>query len=134
MACPLPKGTPTYKYRVIKRMNVFFQINDSTTDQEILEFIEGEGNKVFISHSTEESISILSERNFEKAVISLQSLKDAAILKYLNDYYPDIKVVVIANKEYDNIISIFQKTNYSVIHEPLKLSELNIQLSKKIKT
>ena len=108
------------------RMNVFFQINNSTTDQEILEFIEGEGNKVFISHSTEESISILSERNFEKAVISLQSLKDAAILKYLNDYYSHIKVVVIASKEFDDVISIFQKSNYSVIHEPLKLSELNI--------
>ncbi len=114
-------------------MNVFFQIKNNTTDQEILEFIEGEGNKVFISHSTEESISILSEYNFEKAVIGLQSLKDATILKYLNDYYPHIKVVVIANKEFDDVISIFQKSNYSVIHEPLKLSELNKQLSKKIK-
>ena len=113
------------------RMNVFFQINNSTTDQEILEFIEGEGNKVFISHSTEESISILSERNFEKAVISLQSLKDAAILKYLNDYYPHIKVVVIASKEFDDVISIFQKSNYSVIHEPLRLAELKGQIHNK---
>ncbi len=113
------------------RMNVFFQINNSTTDQEILEFIEGEGNKVFISHSTEESISILSERDFEKAVISLQSLKDAAILKYLNDYYPHIKVVVIASKEFDDVISIFQKSNYSVIHEPLRLAELKGQMHKK---
>ena len=112
-------------------MNVFFQINDSTTDQEILEFVEGEGNKVFISHSTEESISVLSERNFEKAVISLQSLKDAAILKYLNDYYPHIKVVVIASKEFDDVISIFQKSNYSVIHEPLRLAELKGQMHNK---
>ena len=112
-------------------MNVFFQINNSTTDQEIFEFIEGEGNKVFISHSTEESISILSERNFEKAVISLQSLKDTAILKYLNDYYPHIKVVVIASKEFDDVISIFQKSNYSVIHEPLRLSELKGQIHNK---
>ncbi len=119
---------------VIKKMNVFFQIKNSTTDQEILEFIEGEDSKVFISHSTEESISILSKHSFEKAVISLQNLKDATILKYLNDYYPDIKVVVIANKEFDDIISIFQKVNYSVIHEPLKLSELKLNLKKKFHT
>ena len=109
-------------------MNVFFQIKNSTANQEILEFVEGEGSKVFISHSTEESISILSKHTFEKAVISLQNLKDATILKYLNDYYPDIKVVVIANKEFDNIISVFYKVNYSVIHEPLKLSELKMKL------
>jgi len=115
-------------------MNVFFQIQNSTADKEILEYIEGEGNKVYISHSTEESISILSNHDIQKAVISLQSLKDAAILKYLNDYYPDINVVVIANKEYDNIISVFQKTNYSVMHEPLKLSELNMKLTQKMKT
>ncbi len=115
-------------------MNVFFQIKNNTADKEILEFIEGEGNKVFISHSTEESIHILSNHNIQKAVISLHSLKDAAILKYLNDYYPDIKVVVIASKEYDNIISVFQKSNYSVIHEPLKLSELNVQLTEELKT
>lgn len=133
MAYPLPKGTPINKYLVIKRMNVFFQIQNSTADKEILEYIEGEGNKVYISHSPEESISILSNHDIQKAVISLQSLKDAAILKYLNDYYPDINVVVIANKEYDNIISVFQKTNYSVMHEPLKLSELNMQLTKKMK-
>lgn len=113
-------------------MNVFFQIKNSTADQEILEFVEGEGNKVFISHSTDESISILSKHDFEKAVISLKSLQDIAILKYLNDYYPDIKVVVIANKEFDDIISIFNKVNYSVIHEPLKLSELKSNLRKKI--
>ena len=130
----MPKGTPINKYLVIKSMNVFFQIQNSTADKEILEYIEGEGNKVYISHSTEESISILSNHDIQKAVISLQSLKDAAILKYLNDYYPDINVVVIANKEYDNIISVFQKTNYSVMHEPLKLSELNMKLTQKMKT
>ena len=115
-------------------MNVFFQIKNSSTDHEILDFIEGEGNKVFISHSTEESISILSKHDFQKAVISLQSMQDTTILKYLNNYYPDIKVVVIANKEFDDIISIFQKVNYSVIHEPLKLSELKLKLAKKINT
>jgi DNA-binding NtrC family response regulator len=112
-------------------MNVFFQIKNKTADKEILDFVEGEGNKVFISHTTEESISILSKNNFDKAVISLQSLKDTAILKYLNDYYPRINVVVIASKEFDDVISIFQKSNYSVIHEPLRLAELKGQIHNK---
>jgi len=34
------------------------------------------------------------------------------------------EVVVLANKTFDDVISIFRKSNYSVIHEPLRLAEL----------
>lgn len=109
-------------------MNILIQIHESATDNEIREFTEGNGNVIFISHSTEESINELSNSNIEKAVVSLKSIQDAAILKYLNDYYPNINVVVIANKIFDEIISIFNKVNYTVIHEPLKLAELKKHL------
>lgn len=114
-----------------QNMNVLIQIKDTATDWEIREFTENEGNHVYISHSTEDSISYLSKVAVDKAVISLKNLNDAAILKYLNEYHPGIQVVVIANKAFDDFISIFQKANYSVIHEPLKLSELKMKLTKK---
>jgi hypothetical protein len=115
-------------------MNILFQLRENATDTEIREFTEGSGNKVYISHTTEDSIAQLNQHPIDKAVVSLKSINDAAILKYLNDYYPKIRVLVIANKEFDAIISIFNKVNYSIIHEPLKLSELNIQLNKKLNT
>lgn len=114
-------------------MNVLIQIKDTAADQEVREFTENNGDHVFISHSTEDSINFLSSILIDKAVISLKNLNDAAILKYLNEYHPGIEVVVIANKAFDDFISIFQKVNYSVIHEPLKLSELKMKLIKKIK-
>ncbi len=113
-------------------MNVLIQIKDSSTDLEIEEFTEDSNDSVFISHSTEESINILSRTHIHKAVVSLKNLKDTAILKYINDYYPAVQVVVLANKTFDDVISIFSKVNYNVIHEPLKLSELRSQLSKKL--
>lgn len=113
-------------------MNVLIQIKDSSTDCEIKEFTEANNDLVFISHTAEESINILSQNNIQKAVVSLKNLKDATILKYLNDYHPDIKVVVIANKAFDDIISVFKKVNYNVIHEPLKLSELKTRLTKNL--
>lgn len=112
-------------------MNILIQIRETSTDNEIRDFTEGNGNYITISHSTEESINELNNNHFEQAVVSLKSIQDAAILKYLNDYYPDVKVVVIANKVFDDIISIFHKVNYSVIHEPLKLSELKNRLTVK---
>ena len=65
--------------------------------------------------------------------MSLKNINDATILKYMNDYYPEINVVVIANKAFDDILSVFQKVNYTVIHEPLQFSELKNQLSTKLK-
>lgn len=112
-------------------MDVLIQIKDKSTDREILEFTEVDNDRVHISHSVEESINILSHTDIQKAVVSLKNLQDTAILKYINDYYPNIEVVVLANKTFDDIISIFSKTNYSIIHEPLKLSELKGKLHKK---
>ena len=114
-------------------MNILIQIRETATDKEIKEFTEGDGNHVFISHSTDESIAMISKYVFDKAVISLKSINDATILKYMNDYHQEIKVVVIANKAFDDILSVFQKVNYSVIHEPLQLSELKNQLSTNLK-
>ncbi|MCD4683663.1 MAG: hypothetical protein K8R86_10305 [Bacteroidales bacterium] len=115
-------------------MNILIQTKESSADNEIKEFTENNGNKVYISHSTTESISNLSNYSIDKAVISLKNLNDAVILKYLNDNHPNIQVVVIANKALDDVISIFQKVNYTVIHEPLKLSELKTKLTKNLKT
>ena len=112
-------------------MNILIQIRDTSTDREIKEFTEGKDDTVYITHSVEESIKILSHFEIHKAVVSLKNLKDSAILKYINDYYPNIQVVVLANKAFDDIISIFSKTNYSIIHEPLKLSELKGKLLNK---
>ena len=41
-------------------MNILIQIRETATDKEIKEFTEGDGNNVFISHSTEESIAMSS--------------------------------------------------------------------------
>lgn len=113
-------------------MNVLIQIKDSSTDRELKEFTEGNNDTVFITRSVEDSIHTLSNNKIHRAVVSLKSLKDTTILKFINDYYPEIQVVVLANKAFDDIISVFTKANYSIIHEPLKLSELN-KIAKKNK-
>lgn len=112
-------------------MNVLIQIKDNSTDRELMEFTEGNNDQVFIAHSIEESIDVLSHTEIQKAVVSLKTLSDAAILKFINEYHPTIEVVVLANKTFDDVISIFQKSTYSVIHEPLKLSELKGKLHNK---
>ncbi|MCB0805984.1 MAG: hypothetical protein KDC05_09320 [Bacteroidales bacterium] len=113
-------------------MNILIQIREQSADREIREFTEADGNQVFISHSTAESIGYLSAEMIDQAVISLKHINDAAILKYLSEYYPDIKIVVIADKKVTDILSLFQQVEFTVIHEPLRLSDLKKQLEKKL--
>ncbi len=111
-------------------MNILIQIKEAATDREIREFTEGKGDRPFISHSPEESVGILSREAIDKAVVSIRGMRDAAILKHINEYYPDTEVVVIADKAFDDLIGVFRKGNYSVIHEPLRLSELRGDIKK----
>ena len=109
-------------------MNILFNIDNPSLEGEFVEFTKEMHASAFFSYSTEQSILILNKHNIEKAVISLKNLQEAAILKFINDYYPSIQVLVLANKTFNDVISIFQKSNYSVIHEPLRLAELKNQL------
>ena len=111
-------------------MNVLIQLKDISADREIREFTQGKNREVFITHSPEDSVKVLSQVTIDEAVISIKGLKDAAILKYINDYYPKTKVTVIINKVFEDVLAIFQHSDYTVIHEPLKLSELKSRILK----
>lgn len=109
-------------------MHVLFQLKDPSISKEILEYIEGHGSRVSVSHSSEESIRLISTNRFDKMVISIRNLRDAVILKYIQEYYPELPVVVLANRGFDELLSLFQKTRFTVIHEPLRLSDLKKEL------
>ena len=111
-----------------QQVNILFINSDPALQSEIVEFTsEFEANNYF-SQRTEESIAILNEHDIDIVILKVRKIKDVAILKYINDYYKDTKVVIEANNEFDEVISVFNKTNYSVLHEPYSLSELKVHL------
>jgi hypothetical protein len=108
-------------------MNVLIQIKDHTSDEELLALSESYGDKAYFTRSSVESISVLNNYEIHQAVISLKGLSDAAILKYINDYYPDTAVIILTSKGFDKMLSLFREVHYTVIYEPLKLSELSLK-------
>jgi DNA-binding NtrC family response regulator len=93
---------------------------------EIMDFMHEHHGEALFSNSTEQSISTLNEFPVEAVVLTLHKLNDAAILKYINQYYPGVKVLIAASKEYDDLIDVFNKGHYSMLKQPLKLEELNL--------
>jgi len=110
------------------KMNVLIQIKDHTADKELKDFNESMGNTVYFTRSSEESISVLNAIDIQKAMVNLKGLSDAAILKYMTDYYPGTEVVILTSKGFDNLLSLFRGSNYSVIYEPLRITDLKSKM------
>jgi DNA-binding NtrC family response regulator len=92
--------------------------------QEIQEFLESRDSIALFAQSTEDAIHILDEKPVKTVVLSIHELNDAAILKYINQYYPDKEVIISAGREYNEIIDVLSKGHFSVLKQPLKLKDL----------
>jgi hypothetical protein len=55
-------------------------------------------------------------------------MRDAAVLKYINDHYRNLEVLLIASEEYDEIISLFSEHQYKTVRLPLKLRDLRVSI------
>jgi DNA-binding NtrC family response regulator len=96
--------------------------------QEIQEFLEGRNSIALFAQSTEEAIHILDEKDVSTVVLSIHQLNDAAILKYINQYYPEKEVIISASREYNEIIDLLSKGHFTVMQQPMKLKDLAAML------
>jgi hypothetical protein len=104
------------------------QIKDPKADNEIREFAEMDGNKIYIARDVNDSLNLLSMHTIDKAIISVKNLKDTSILKYLNQFHPNIQVLIVANETFNDVFSIFQKVSFLPVNEPLTFSDLRKKL------
>ena len=92
--------------------------------EELRTFMESRNDIAYFVQTTEDAIHILDEKPVNTVVLIIHNLKDAAILKYINRYYPEKEVVVSASKEYNEIINVFSKGHFTVMKQPFRLNEL----------
>ena len=110
------------------KRKVLFIGYEPSLNEEIQDYILTHEGEAFFTTTVEESIHVLDESSINTVVLTLHKLGDAAILKYINQYFPDIKVLISASKEYDDIINVFNKGRYSMLKQPFRLRELNLML------
>ena len=97
---------------------------DPSEEAEISEFIINHSSVPFFATSNDRAIRILDEQAVDTVVIYMRNMNDAVILRYVNKYYPRIRVVISANKEFDEMIGIFNEGSYSRLPRPFRLEEL----------
>jgi DNA-binding response OmpR family regulator len=105
-------------------VNILFIHHDPEFQAEIDDYLclpKGQG---FFARDTEQAIRILNTYEISMVVLRISNLRDAAILRYVNDNYQHLKVLIMASREYDDIISVFCKGRYKLFRQPQHLSEL----------
>jgi len=108
--------------------NILFITKAAREPEEYQEFASGLNSEAFFAFSTSDAIRILNDHPIDKIVLMVSAIQDAGILKYINDYFPAIRVVIVANKEFDSLISIFNSTKYAIVHNPVSFKELRKEL------
>jgi DNA-binding NtrC family response regulator len=110
-------------------MNLLFIHHDPEIQSEIDDFLQSHHDVCFFSRNTEATIRILNDERIDMVVLIINHMRDAAILKYINDNYKDLEVLLIASDEFDDIISLFSECRYKTIRMPLKLSDLRLSIN-----
>ena len=105
-------------------VNILFIHNDPEIQTEIDDFLRMHNGQGFFARDTAQAINILNNYVICLAVLQINNLRDAAILKYINENYQGLEVLVMASQEYDDIISVFSKGKYKLFRQPWHLSEL----------
>lgn len=115
---------PDMKKANTTAMNILFIHHEPEVQDEIKDFLTPQREKGFFARSTEQAIRILNEYVISLVVMKISSLRDAAILKYINDNYKDLEVLILASKEYDDIISAFSRGHFRLMRQPVALNDL----------
>ncbi len=111
------------------RLNILFIYQDPDFQEEISDFFGSPNGRCFFARSTEEAIHILNTEMIVRVVLQIRNLRDAAVLKYINEYYQGLDVLVMASREYDDIISVFSKGRYRLMRQPQHLAEIREALT-----
>jgi DNA-binding NtrC family response regulator len=113
-------------------MNLLFIHHNPEIQSEIDDFLHNQQDNCYYSRNTEDTIRMLNDHPIDLVVLIINHMRDAAVLKYINDNYHDLEVLLIASEDYDEIISLFSKHQYKTVRLPLKLRDLRTNIDRMI--
>ena len=111
------------KYRGSK-MNVLVKSNKKYFEKEIREFFLRENARTYFANSSKSAVDTLNNRKIDIMILDFDSLYDTFLLKYVENYHKNIKMILFTDDFMKNAISVFKRSNFTLISEPFKLSKL----------
>ncbi|RLC51673.1 MAG: hypothetical protein DRZ79_02415 [Candidatus Cloacimonadota bacterium] len=112
-------------------MNVLVLSSKKYFLDEIAEFFQSENIKLFSAETLEDAIAALFKNKIDIFLFQFDSLEEIELLRYINNYYRKIKVIILTNNFLHNAISILKNGDYFLMNNPFKIQDLKNIIQKK---
>jgi len=110
------------KKQVTVAMNILIISKNNFQIKELIDFYAD--NVVLSANSNKIAIQKLLENEVDLAIIVINSNLDLGIVKYINDNFKKIKMILSIEKEMQELFSVITNSSYITIENPLRLKEL----------
>ena len=91
---------------------------------EIKDFLSLYNDSLFYAKTNREAIRLLNKEKFDYVIIDFVMYNEFKLIKYINENYKNIKIILTMNRDLQEIISTIKNGKYNVIVQPFRLSEL----------
>ena len=109
-------------------MNILIKYKNGDLDYNLRDFEKDSQNSFFLAKNHEKAITILNENIIDKAILEIDALDEINLLDYINNYFPDIPVVIIADRKNENILSTIKRGIFAIMEKPFNLKQILAEL------
>ncbi|MCD4819945.1 MAG: hypothetical protein K8S23_14775 [Candidatus Cloacimonetes bacterium] len=100
---------------------------------EFKDYFETREFEAFFAKTIVDAMEILAKNKVKYVIIAINSMSDVILLKYLNKNHKDIQVILMANKQFTNFLSILKESEFNVINNPFRFTEISEIINKSSK-
>lgn len=105
-------------------MNVLMVRPKPYEGPEMSEYFHSVKCKVFSTNCPREVCPMLNELSIDQVFFNMENLEEFTIIRYINEHFPQIRVVVILESSLNNAIENVRCGDYETIQRPFHLHEL----------
>lgn len=104
-------------------MNILFLKSNEYIQDELQEYLKDMQGNAHFADDIEEAMNMLHSHPFDVAVLNVNRIADIRLLKYIHQYFSNIRIVLVIEKNVENAISAIKNTQFKILPKPFTLEE-----------
>ncbi len=111
-------------------MQILFRTINGHARDALRELADDMNATAFFAVSAEDAVRLMNQNRIDILFLEMRQMADAGLLKYANENFRDMRIVLIAGDELKNMVSAIKKGRFALLGEPFGLPEIKHIISK----
>jgi DNA-binding NtrC family response regulator len=79
---------------------------------------------VYFGDTIEQAITTLHAHPIDIVIVEPKSMADIRLVKYTSEHFPNARIILIVERNIEDVISTIRNSQFGVLHKPFTLREL----------